>query len=197
MGALGDQLAGNGGTYLKWETPGTTYKGTITDVQVRQARKYESTELDTWDDGTPKMQAVITLATEYRDASIDDDDGTRLISINLWSGQKKSLMAACKAADVGEPEPGMTFTATHVSGVGNAKSPRIFEYVIGKTSGVAAALGSDEPASAPAAATAAGNPAEIAKGLLASGLSVDDVASATGLPATTVAAIAALVTTAA
>lgn len=182
MGALAEALTG-GGAYLKWENPGTTYTGTITDVTVRQARKYESTELDFWDDGTPKMQVVLTLATDYRDAARDDDDGTRQLSINLWSGQKKALAAACKAAGVAEPEPGMTFTATHVSGVGNAKSPRVFEYVIGKASPVAAALGTEKAADS-------GNPAETAKALLAAGSSVDDVAKATGLPPSTVQALA-------
>ncbi|MGI9136403.1 MAG: hypothetical protein ACR2JS_04985, partial [Candidatus Nanopelagicales bacterium] len=68
---LSDLLSG-GGAYLKWETPGTTYTGVITEVATRQARKFESTDLDFWDDGTPKMQAVITLATDYRDGSNPD-----------------------------------------------------------------------------------------------------------------------------
>lgn len=183
---LSDLLSG-GGAYLKWETPGTTYTGVITEVTTRQARKFESTDLDFWDDGTPKMQAVITLATDYRDASIGDDDGTRSLSINLWSGQKKSLIEACKAAGVDEPKVGMTFTASHVSGIGIAKQPRVFEYVLSAgPSGVAAVL--DQPvAAAPA------NPAETAKSLLAAGMSATDVANATGLPVNTVAALANLV----
>jgi len=91
MSAIADALA-SGGTYLKWEHPGTTYTGIITDVTMRQSRKYESTELDAWDDGTPKMQVVLTLATDYRDQGQQDDDGTRMVSINLWSGQKKALV---------------------------------------------------------------------------------------------------------
>jgi hypothetical protein len=114
MSAISDALA-SGGTYLKWEHPGTTYTGIITDVAMRQSRKYESTELDVWEDGTPKLQVVLTLATDYRDQAQQDDDGTRMISINLWSGQKKALVAACKAAGVGEPQTGQRFTATHVS----------------------------------------------------------------------------------
>lgn len=186
MSAIADALA-SGGTYLKWEHPGTTYTGIITDVAMRQSRKYESTDLDTWDDGTPKMQVVITLATDYRDQAQQDDDGTRMISINLWSGQKKALVAACKAAGVTEPQAGQRFTATHVSGIGNAKAPRVFEYTLtaGPT-GVAAAL-DVEPAAAPAAAA---NPVETAKQLLAAGMSTQEVATASGLPETVVAALA-------
>ena len=188
MSAIADALA-SGGTYLKWEHPGTTYTGIITDVTMRQSRKYESTDLDTWDDGTPKMQVVLTIATDYRDQAQQDDDGTRMISINLWSGQKKALVAACKAAGVGEPQVGQRFTATHVSGIGNAKAPRVFEYTLtaGPT-GVAAVL-DVEPAAAPAAATGA-NPVETAKQLLAAGLSTQEAAAASGLPETVVAALA-------
>lgn len=183
MSAIADALSG-GGTYLKWENPGTSYTGTITDVTMRQSRKYESTELDTWDDGTPKMQIVLTLATDYRDQSQPDDDGTRQISINLWSGQKKSLVAACKNAGVPEPVKGMTFTATHVSGVGNAKAPRVFEYVLkAGPSGIAALLDAETPA------TNQATPIEQARSLLALGVSSSEVAAATGLPEAVVAAL--------
>ena len=189
MSAIADALA-SGGTYLKWEHPGTTYTGIITDVTMRQSRKYESTELDAWDDGTPKLQVVLTLATDYRDQAQQDDDGTRMISINLWSGQKKALVAACKAAGVGEPQAGQRFTATHVSGIGNAKAPRVFEYTLtaGPT-GVAAAL-DVEPAATPAPPATAANPVETAKQLLAAGMSTQEVATASGLPETVVAALA-------
>jgi hypothetical protein len=189
MSAIADALA-SGGTYLKWEHPGTTYTGIITDVSMRQSRKYESTELDAWDDGTPKLQVVLTIATDYRDQAQQDDDGTRMISINLWSGQKKALVAACKAAGVTEPQTGQRFTATHVSGIGNAKAPRVFEYTLtaGPT-GVAAAL-EVEPAATPAAPATAANPVETAKQLLAAGLSTQEVATASGLPETVVAALA-------
>ena len=186
MSAIADALA-SGGTYLKWEHPGTTYTGIITDVTMRQSRKYESTDLDTWDDGTAKMQVVLTIATDYRDQSQQDDDGTRMISVNLWSGQKKALLAACKAAGVPEPMVGQRFTATHVSGVGNAKSPRIYEYTLAAgPSGVAAVL-DVQPDSAPATGA---NPVETAKQLLAAGLSTQEVATASGLPETVVAALA-------
>jgi len=187
MSAIADALA-SGGTYLKWEHPGTTYTGIITDVTMRQARKYESTDLDAWDDGTPKMQVVLTIATDYRDQSQQDDDGTRMISINLWSGQKKALVAACKAAGVAEPQVGQRFTATHVAGIGNAKAPRVFEYtLLAGPTGVAAVL-EVQPTAAPVAA--ASTPVDTAKELLALGMSTQEVAAASGLPETVVAALA-------
>lgn len=189
MSVLGNYMSG-GGAFLKWESPGTTYSGTITNVELRQARKFESTDLAFWDDGSPQMQCLLTLDTDYRDPGYDDDDGTRMLSINLWSGQKKSLIAACKAAGVAEPEVGMTLTVTHREGIGNAKSPRVFDYVLGKGSpGVAEVI---EVAAAPAAAPAApvaGNPVQTAKDLLSAGLSAADAAKASGLPEATVVAI--------
>ena len=194
MSAISDALA-SGGTYLKWEHPGTTYTGIITDVAMRQARKYESTELDTWEDNTPKMQIVITLNTDYRDQAQQDDDGTRMASINLWSGQKKALVAACKAAGVTEPQTGQRFTVTHVSGIGNAKSPRVYEYTLTAGPSDVAAVLDVEPAAAPAAATGA-TPVETARELLALGMTTHEVAIASGLPESVVAALANLGATA-
>lgn len=194
MGVL-DGLMTSGGAFLKWENVGTTYTGIVIGVEARQAHKFDSPDLAFWDDGSPQMQCLLTLATDYRDASREDDDGTRLLAINLWSGQKKALIAACKAAGVPEPQPGQVFTATHVSGVGNAKAPRVFEYTL--TAGPSPVAGllevAPEPAAAlvaaPAAAPAA-TPVDTAKQLLAAGLSTADVAAASGLPETVVAALA-------
>lgn len=192
MGIIADALKG-GGSFLKWpDAPGTTYTGVITDVTLRQARKFESTEPDSWDDGTPKMEVVLTLATDYREAGNPDDTGERAIAIKLWSGQKKALIAACKAAGVDEPLVGQRFTVTHVSGVGTAKAPRVFEYRLeAGPSGVAEAL-VEQPVTAAAPqppAAAASNPVEVAKQLLAAGLSTADAAKGSGLPEPTVAAL--------
>ena len=194
MSAIADALA-SGGSYLKWEHPGTTYTGIITDVAMRQARKYESTDLDTWDDGTPKMQIVITLTTDYRDQAQQDDDGTRMASINLWSGQKKALVAACKAAGVTEPEVGQRFTVTHVSGIGNAKAPRVYEYTLAAGPSEVAAVLDVKPAATPAPATGS-TPVDTARELLALGMTTQEVATASGLPESVVAAIANLGATA-
>ena len=194
MSAIADALA-SGGSYLKWEHPGTTYTGIITDVAMRQSRKYESTDLDTWEDGTPKMQIVITLATDYRDQAQQDDDGTRMASINLWSGQKKALVTACKAAGVTEPEVGQRFTVTHVSGIGNAKSPRVYEYTLAAGPSDVAAMLDVEPAATPAAATGS-TPVDTARELLNLGMTTQEVAIASGLPESVVAALANLGATA-
>lgn len=132
MSSLADALTG-GNQFIKWDQVpmGTTITGTIEKVEMRQARKYQSTDLDYWDDGKPKMQAVLTLATTLRDPSDPEDDGTRAVSINLWSGQKKALADACKNAGVAEPVPGQQFTVTWTAGVGKSGDPRVFVYSLG------------------------------------------------------------------
>lgn len=129
--SLADALAG-GSRYIKWDDlgMGENVTGNIVNVEMRQSRKFQSTDLDFWDDGKPKMQAVITISTPLRDLLDSEDDGTRSISVNLWSGQKQALAAACKTAGVTSPQPGQQFTATWASGVGKTGSPRIFTYAL-------------------------------------------------------------------
>jgi hypothetical protein len=142
MTTLADALAG-GSRYIKWDDLGvkSSVSGTIVNVEMRQARKFQSTDLDFWDDGKPKMQAIVTISTDQRDPADPEDDGTRSISINLWSGQKQALAAACKAAGVAEPQPGQTFTATWASGVGKTGDPRIFSYSLSNSAGLSDAIG--------------------------------------------------------
>ena len=84
------------GRFVKWENASQTITGTVQSVDIRQATKFGTTEPDTWDNGDPKMQALVRVETSERADA--DDDGMRTIVINLWSGQKKALAAACKTA---------------------------------------------------------------------------------------------------
>lgn len=201
MSTLADALKG-GGAFYKWDEigQGTVVGGVVTDVIIRQARKFESVDLDFWDDGTPKMQAVIEVQTDQRDDA--DDDGKRSLTINLWSGQKRALADACRVAGVAEPTPGDTFSAVWTSGVGKAKDPRVFAYKITPGSGLGGVL-AEQPkadpfagapaapaAAAPAPAAAAANPVEAAKDLLRAGMSQPEVAIATGYSPEVVAALA-------
>lgn len=96
-------LSGGGAPSAKFPTPGTTVKGTIEDAVLSQ-----QTDLDgkpkTWDDGNPRMQVVVTLATDERDASVDDDKGTRRVFIKgqMLSALKDALKkAGAKNIEVG------------------------------------------------------------------------------------------------
>jgi len=69
-----DLLEG-GGKSAKFETVGDTTKGQVVSAESRQQTDYTSGEPLTWDDGNPRMQLVITLATDERDPDDPTDDG--------------------------------------------------------------------------------------------------------------------------
>lgn len=219
MGVLDGFLRG-GGKFLKWDDVGrgTVVAGRVTSVEVKQATEYKTDKPAFWDDGSPKMRALIGLATGLRDPEDPEDTGDRTLAINLWSGQRNALRDACKAAGVDEPSVGDHMEAVWTSGAGNADSPRVFAYRITKGSGLAAAVAAPAadpwaapadpfagmpgnppaavPAPAPAApvaappAPAAQTPVEMARSLLAAGVPHETVAATTGLSREIVAALA-------
>lgn len=80
--AVNDFLMGGGGApSAKFDVLGRTYKGTIVESEVRQQTEVGTNEPLFWKDGNPKMQAVVTLQTDERDPSIEDDDGRRKLYI--------------------------------------------------------------------------------------------------------------------
>lgn len=59
---------------------GEGYEGTVVSARTVQVRNYEDpTKLEYWDDGKPKLQIEVTLATDYADPSDPDDDGQRRV----------------------------------------------------------------------------------------------------------------------
>ncbi len=149
MGTLADALAPSGPSFSWEENSRGSVEGIVVDTAIIQARKFGTNDPDFWDDGKPKELVAITISTELRDPSFDDDDGRRTLYITLWSGQKRALQAAAKLAGVKEPTVGDTFKATHVSGAGRAGDPRVFEYVITKGAGIAAALDTNDAPATP------------------------------------------------
>ncbi|MGH3956451.1 MAG: hypothetical protein ACRDTI_20695 [Mycobacterium sp.] len=85
-----DFLAGGGPPSGKFPTKGDTVGGKIvSEPVVQQQRDPETQELETWPDGNAKMQLVVTVQTDLRDPTINDDDGKRRIFVK---GQMKSAV---------------------------------------------------------------------------------------------------------
>lgn len=63
----------------KFEAIGDKVVGTVTGFDVSQTRDFKTNDPEFWPDGKPKEQLVITLQTDERDSSIDDDDGLRRV----------------------------------------------------------------------------------------------------------------------
>jgi uncharacterized protein with beta-barrel porin domain len=88
---------------------GDAYTGTITALETAQVRNYESGEPEFWEDGNPKLQIVLTLATEYGDGA--EDDGDR--KVYLFGQKLQAAKAALKEAGLAKLEIGSTFTITY------------------------------------------------------------------------------------
>ena len=72
MSDINDFLFGGGGKAAKFENLGDFIEGTVTNVQLSQQTSMEDNAPLTWSDGSPRMQLVVTLATEHREG---DNDG--------------------------------------------------------------------------------------------------------------------------
>jgi len=92
---------------------GDSITGQITATAVRQATDFMTKAPLTWDDGNPREQIVITLATNLRDEG-PDDDGARSIYVKWWGSQRQALVAAIKESGDDDIRVGGTFSATYV-----------------------------------------------------------------------------------
>lgn len=88
---------------------GDAYTGTITALETAQVRNYESGEPEFWEDGNPKLQIVVTLATTYGDGV--EDDGER--KVYLFGQKLQAAKAALKEAGLQKLEIGSSFTITY------------------------------------------------------------------------------------
>lgn len=112
-----DFLLGGGGASARFDEIGSTITGTITNQEVRQQTDIATGDPLTWPNGDPRMQLIITLATDQRDD--EDDDGAR----NLYvKGSKKpgskslhdAVAQAVRASGAKGLEDGGTLTVTYV-----------------------------------------------------------------------------------
>jgi hypothetical protein len=110
-----DLLAGSSVPSLSFKdtTVGEGYEGTITGLRTVQVRNYEDpTKLEFWDDGKPKLQIEVTLATEYADTSDPDDDGSRRVF--LFGQKLRAAQEEMRKKGIKKLEVGSTFKITLV-----------------------------------------------------------------------------------
>lgn len=89
-------LMGTGVPGAKFPTIGTVVKGRITAVDSGQQVDFKTKAPLFYDDGKPRMQIVVTLATDIRDPEIPNDDGVRKLYVK---GQmQKAIRDAVVAA---------------------------------------------------------------------------------------------------
>lgn len=127
-----DLLFGGGpsrkGRSLGFRNLGESHTITVTGKEVRQ-KLDDDGQPDTWADGNPKWQIVLTGGTDYRSADIEDDDGVRYLyiegSLKRSSRSKMSAFAAAlEAAGIESVELGGKLTMTYVSDGDRPTDPR-------------------------------------------------------------------------
>lgn len=115
-------LAGGGKPTAKFPNQafGTNHVGTIlTEPTVEQQRDIDTGTPLTWPDGNPKLQMVVTIQTNERDASINDDDGQRRLFVR--SGMRAAVQKAVKEAGVDYLAVGGVLSVTYTHDDGRAK----------------------------------------------------------------------------
>ena len=137
----------------KFDAHGDSVKGTITETpDLRQQTDFDTNAPLFWDDGKPKMQLVVTLATDQRDPSNPDDDGIRRLYVK--GKLQQAVAGAIRKAGAKGLEVGGTLTVAYIGddepkrkGMSGAKL-----YTADYASPAAAFLATTEPpAPAPAA----------------------------------------------
>jgi hypothetical protein len=109
--SINDLLNGKSAPSLSFKDAkvGDSFTGIITNAEVAAVRNYESGEPEFWEDGKPKTQIVVTLATEYGDGA--EDDGERKAYL---AGQKlQAVRQALKDAGMERLDNGTKFTITY------------------------------------------------------------------------------------
>lgn len=100
-----DLLMGGGLAAAKFPTIGTSITGRIVrKPEVRQQTHIETGEPLTFANGDPRMQIIVSLATEEREADNPDDDGERALYIkgNMLGAIRDAVRkASAKGLEVG------------------------------------------------------------------------------------------------
>ena len=64
--------------------PGTRVTGIIENVTANQVRDFQTKQPAFWNDGSPRLQVLVTIDTGIIDPNVEDDDGRRTVYIKGW-----------------------------------------------------------------------------------------------------------------
>lgn len=197
-------MGGGGAPTAKFANPGDSLKGRIAaPPQAYQEREYDKNNPGggapkTYPSGDPIMGVYVDIATDLRDPSIEDDDGTRRFYIE-GRYLKADVRDAIRTAGAPGLEVGAVIevTFTHREDPEDKRSRKFWQVTY--TPAANATLMADAPAPttpadaapvpAPAAPPAGESPADKAKQLIALGIDDTTIAAATGLDTSVVAII--------
>lgn len=106
-------LLSSGVPSFKFEKHGDTAKGPVVSLDMQQQKDFTTQAPMVWDDGRPRMQLRIVLATDARDN--DEDNGQRAIYVK--GNMQAAVRDAIKSAGAAKIEVGGTL-AVRYSGDG-------------------------------------------------------------------------------
>lgn len=92
--ATASDFFASGSPSCRFTNIGDTHVGKIVTFEESQQKDIQTGAPKFWPDGNPCQMLVITLATDERDAEIDDDDGQRRLYVNKPSGMFVAIKAA-------------------------------------------------------------------------------------------------------
>jgi hypothetical protein len=113
-------LFGGGGRAARFDKIGDMVTGQITDVRLTQQTAMETNEPMTWSDGRPRMQLVVSMATD--DRVDENDDGIRTVyakggnyeaSTGAGTSMKDAISDALKRAKATTIEVGGVLTVAY------------------------------------------------------------------------------------
>lgn len=105
-------LGGGGAPAAKFPTIGTVIKGTVLNSEVAQQIDFATQKPKFYDDGNPAMQVVITVQTDDRDPSIENDDGKRRLFVR---GQMREALGDALRGTGAKLEKGGTLAVQYVA----------------------------------------------------------------------------------
>lgn len=127
--------------FTKDSQVGDTVTGTVIESEPRQTRNFDTNKLETWDDGSPMLQLVVSIQTDLTEDA--EDDGVRSVYIKWWGESRKSILKAVKASGAPDILDGGTFTASYIGDgeqLDRKKSPpKIYAYEYTAPGGIAKA----------------------------------------------------------
>lgn len=106
MTTANDFLMATGGAGAKFENIGDTITGTIVSAEIRQQTDIKDGKPLTWDDNSPRMQMLVTLATDLRENPDDNGHRTLYVKGSTKAGSK-SLHDAVRAAVIDSGTKGL------------------------------------------------------------------------------------------
>lgn len=146
-----DQIESQSSKGAKFERPGDRISGIIEKVTANQVSDFNTKQPAFWQDGSPKLQVLVTINTGVTDPNVEDDDGYRTVYIKGWGEQRRAWLDAIRRAGLhkaSDIKPGDRFTAVF-TGYGPSQNgmqpPKVMEYTIEHQSPADMAMSQPQP----------------------------------------------------